>query len=639
MTTARRAMIKRAQEGVVSGAGNLHGIFSSLRFWWVFGLIFLFCTLLLGAGLLGWSQAEQKSVREDRELVLERFTNRRENVLYNVLISFEQQLLIASETEDIRNFLSDKSSAATHLSVIVKQLPDIFQARILADNGQEVIRVDRTVDGVIRIPDQDLQDKSDRYYYQRATKITADEVYISALDLNVENDKIEVPWRPTVRLISQVRDKSGQKQGYLVFNIDVTPMLAEFGYFAPRSVQTTLLNNDGYWLAGKPRQDLWGFMTGNDNTLAKTDPGLWQKLQSEKNNAVFEYGDTLYTVRHLPLSGIIAGGALIARQVEDNGLLILGSVSLDSRLTAFQKRDFIFVAIWVVLSGLLSWLGAHYLLKRRQTRDAQKRVDAQLLEVQRMASLGRIVAGVAHELRTPIGNALTTVSALSEDVDELGTAFRSSQIRRSTVEEHLEHLKGGCRIAQSNIERAVALIGHFKRTAIDQSTQNRREFDLANVLNSLLETVRPEFRKSGIILRKSCPTGLKMESYPSAIDQIILNLLQNAKVHAFTGRKSGMVSVRAFALTKDTICIEIADDGVGIPAEFSDRIFEPFWSTKWNNGGSGLGLSVVANVVNRVLMGEITVNSVEGEGTTFRIVIPVSAPLASVETDLHYNSD
>ncbi|WP_073957005.1 ATP-binding protein [Thalassospira sp. TSL5-1] len=639
MTTARRAMIKRAQEGLLSGAGNLHTILSSLRFWWIFGLIFLFCTLLFGAGLLGWYQAEQKSLREDRELVLERFTNRRENVLYNAFISFEQQLLIASETEDIRNFLSDDHSAATHLSVIVKQLPDIFQARILATNGREVIRVDRTVGGVVRIPDQDLQDKSDRYYYQRATKITADEVYISALDLNVENGKIEVPWRPTVRLISQILDKSGRKEGYLVFNIDASQMLAEFGSFAPRNVQTTLLNNDGYWLAGKPKQYLWGFMTGNETTLAKSDPVLWQKLESEKSNVVFEYADTLYTVRHLPLSGIISGGALIARQVEDNGLLVLGSISLESRLMAFEKRDFIFFAIWELLSGLLSWVGAHYLIKRRQTRDVQKRVDEQLLEVQRMASLGRIVAGVAHELRTPIGNALTTVSALSEDVDELGTAFRSSQIRRSTVEEHLEHLKGGCRIAQSNIERAVALIGHFKRTAVDQSTQNRRKFDLAIVLNSLLETVRPEFRKSSIILRKSCPAGLAMESYPSAIDQIILNLLQNAKVHAFVGRKSGMVSVRAFALTKDTICIEIVDDGVGIPAEFSDRIFEPFWSTKWNNGGSGLGLSVVANVVNRVLMGEITVNSVEGEGTTFRIVIPATAPLASVETDLHYNSD
>lgn len=639
MTTARRAMIRRAQEGLRSRAGTLHNTLLSLRFWWVFGLIFLFCSLLLGAGLLGWYQAEQKSVREDRELVLERFTNRRENVLYNAFISFEQQLLIAGETEDIRNYLTDDQSAARHLSVIVKQLPDIFQARILGTNGREVVRVDHTADGVVRIPDQDLQDKSDRYYYQRATKITADEVYISALDLNVENGKLEVPWRPTVRLISQILGKSGQKEGYLVFNVDVSNILGEFGYFAPRNVLTTLLNNDGYWLAGKPRSELWGFMKQNGNTLAKSDPLLWQKLQGEKGNAVFEYGGTLYTVRHLSLSGIIAGGALIARQIEDNGLLILGSVSLDSRLTAFEKRDFIFVAIWVLLSGLLSWVGSHYFVKWRQTRNVQKRIDAQLLEVQRMASLGRIVAGVAHELRTPIGNALTTVSALSEDVDELGTAFRSSQIRRSTVEEHLEHLKGGCRIAQSNIERAVALIGHFKRTAVDQSTQSRRKFDLASVLNSLLETVRPEFRKSGIIVRKSCPSGLILESYPSAIDQVILNLLQNAKIHAFAGRKSGLVSVRAFPLTRDTICIEIVDDGVGIPAEYSDRIFEPFWSTKWNKGGSGLGLSVVANVVNRVLMGEITVNSVEGEGTTFRIVIPTTAPLASVDTDLHYNSD
>ncbi|PKR53548.1 sensor histidine kinase [Thalassospira marina] len=639
MTAARRAMIKRAQDGLLSGAGSLHNTLLSLHFWWLFALIFMLCTLLLGAGVFGWYQAEQKSLREDRELVLERIVNRRENLLYNAFISFEQQLLIAAETDDIRNFPAGEDAAANHLSVIVKQLPDIFQARILANDGMEIVRVDRIGNRVARIPEQDLQDKSDRYYYQRATKIMANEIYISALDLNVENGMIEVPWRPTVRLVTQILDHDGKKEGYLAFNIDASQMLTEFGYFGLRDVDTALLNNDGYWLAGKPKQDLWGFMTGSGITLSKSDPALWKKLKDEAASGVFEHGDTLYTVRHLPLSGIVAGGALVNRRVEDNSLLILGSANLQSRLTAFESRDFIFIAMWLVLSGSLSWVGAYHSIKRRQARDVQQRVDEQLLEVQRMASLGRIVAGVAHELRTPIGNALTTVSALSEDVDELGTAFKSSQIRRSTVDEHLDHLKGGCRIVQSNIERAVALIGHFKRTAIDQSTQKRRKFDLANVLNSLLETVRPEFRKSSIVVRKDCPAGLMMESYPSAIDQIILNLLQNAKIHAFTGRKSGTVSVRAFALNNETICIEVVDDGVGVPAEFADRIFEPFWSTKWNSGGSGLGLSVVANVVNRVLMGEITVNSVENEGTTFRIVIPVTAPLASVQTDAQYKSD
>ncbi|WP_085592809.1 sensor histidine kinase [Thalassospira sp. MCCC 1A01428] len=155
----------------------------------------------------------------------------------------------------------------------------------------------------------------------------------------------------------------------------------------------------------------------------------------------------------------------------------------------------------------------------------------------------------------------------------------------------------------------------------------------------MLETVRPEFRKASIVVRKDCPAGLQMESYPSAIDQIILNLLQNAKIHAFAGRKSGTISVRAFKLSEKTICIEVADDGVGIPEEFRERIFEPFWSTRWNSGGSGLGLSVVANVVNRVLMGEITVNSVLDEGTTFRIVVPITASQASIATDVQYNAD
>lgn len=639
MTTARRGMIRRAQEGVLSRAVSFHSLLLSLHFWWLFSLIFTLCSVIMVAGVFFWTQAEQNSLREDRELVLERITNRRENVLFNAFISFEQQLLIAAETDDIRKFRTEENSAAFHLSVIVNQLPNIFQARILSKDGMEVIRVDRIGNRAAYIPANKLQNKSDRYYFKRARKLMANEIYISPLDLNVENGTIELPWRPTVRLVTQISDKNGDTEGYLIFNIDAADMLTEFGHFAPRNIDTALLDNDGYWLAGKETSELWGFMTGSGRSLAIDDPALWELLKKQKSEGVFEYDGQLLTIRRLPLAGIVAGGGLTSRRVEDKNLIILGSTRVESRLFSPETRDFIFIGIWFLLSGALSWILAYHVIKREQSREIQQRVDVQLQEVQRMASLGRIVAGVAHELRTPIGNALTTVSALSEDVDDLTAAFKSSEIKRSTLDQHLADLKDGCKIVQSNIERAIALIGHFKRTATDQSTQKRRQFDLRNVLNSLLETVRPEFRKASIVVRKDCPAGLQMESYPSAIDQIILNLLQNAKIHAFSGRKSGTISVRAFKLSEKTICIEVADDGVGIPEEFRERIFEPFWSTRWNSGGSGLGLSVVANVVNRVLMGEITVNSVLDEGTTFRIVVPITASQASIATDVQYNAD
>jgi signal transduction histidine kinase len=246
-----------------------------------------------------------------------------------------------------------------------------------------------------------------------------------------------------------------------------------------------------------------------------------------------------------------------------------------------------------------------------------------------MAALGRIVAGVAHELRTPIGNVRTVVSALSEDIK----AFRKSipddpdaSPDRASLDEFVETLETGSRIAERNVERAVDLVRHFRQTAVDQNNEQRRKFDMGAVISELLATLRPQYAKRGVTLKTDFAGPVMVENFSSVIDQLVLSLVNNAMTHAFDAETGGTIIVRARSLPNDNVLLEVADDGKGIPKDIQSMIFEPFWTTRRGSGGTGMGLSIVVSIVNRVLAGEIDVISTPGKGATFRVIMPARAP-------------
>ena len=255
--------------------------------------------------------------------------------------------------------------------------------------------------------------------------------------------------------------------------------------------------------------------------------------------------------------------------------------------------------------------------------------QAAIARSDRMAALGTLVAGISHELNTPIGNSVMTSSTLRDRVLKLKSTLDTGKIRRSELEADVNQLVQAADLILRNLERAAHLINSFKQVSVDQTSEVRRKFDLASVVNDVLATLAPSLKSGGHRTELNMPTGLVLDSYPGPLGQVIINLVQNAHLHGLSGMgDKGVIAISAQAapLEPDTpgVTLTVSDNGRGIASEHLKRIFEPFFTTRMGSGGTGLGLSIVHNIVTDVLRGRIEVRSEVNQGTQVAISLPLS---------------
>lgn len=255
-----------------------------------------------------------------------------------------------------------------------------------------------------------------------------------------------------------------------------------------------------------------------------------------------------------------------------------------------------------------------------------KAMQTELIRSEKMAALGSLVAGVAHELNTPIGTSFTVASALQDQTRHLQREVQAGGLRRSVFDQYLLTTAQGVDILMSTLRRAVDLIGSFKGVAVDQSSDQRRRFDLRRMLQDLLLTLQPMCRKTPFVLDADLAGGIELDSYPGAIGQVVTNCVTNALMHAFEGRLRGAMHLRTRALDDDRFEITFNDDGVGMSDAVLRRVFDPFFTTKFGQGGSGLGMHIVYNLVSDVLGGAIHLESAPDQGLRIVIVLPRIAP-------------
>ena len=249
----------------------------------------------------------------------------------------------------------------------------------------------------------------------------------------------------------------------------------------------------------------------------------------------------------------------------------------------------------------------------------------ELLQREKLAALGALVAGIAHELNTPIGNSVTAASTLHDQTQSFTTQLASG-ITRSALDRFVENTQLASDIVLRNLQRAAELVTSFKHVAVDQTSDQRRRFPLDEVVNETLLTLGPCIRKSGHQVIKEISENVIMDSYPGALSQILTNLVNNAFIHAFTDKAHGIVRIEAGPLGDDDVTLVVSDDGCGIAPEHIGRIFNPFFTTRLGGGGSGLGLHIAYNQVTGMLGGQIRAESEPGQGARFVLTMPRIAP-------------
>lgn len=253
-----------------------------------------------------------------------------------------------------------------------------------------------------------------------------------------------------------------------------------------------------------------------------------------------------------------------------------------------------------------------------QTLDELEKMQQDLIESEKMASLGNLVAGVAHEINTPLGIAITGVSSSQESIELIETQLADKTLNQSTLVNEIAKQKEAYQLVQRNLERAEALISNFKQVAVDQSSEQIREVQIKEYLEQLRSSLSPLTKGKEVTISIACSDSLIVETYPGAWYQVMSNLIQNSITHGFDDVSKGNISI-SVTLNNGKLVVLYQDDGKGISEEVRERIFEPFVTTKRNQGGSGLGMHIVYNLVTQLLNGEITSRRIENQGVIFEI--------------------
>jgi PAS domain S-box-containing protein len=249
----------------------------------------------------------------------------------------------------------------------------------------------------------------------------------------------------------------------------------------------------------------------------------------------------------------------------------------------------------------------------------------ELAQSQARATLSTLVASVSHELNTPIGNSVMVATTLKQQAGRFEQAFADGKLKRSEFTEFLGALGDGTELIERNLQRAEDLLKNIRQVAADQASEQRRQFDLQSAVQEVVQTLAPSLKRFPHRVVLAVPPGIPMDSLPGPLGQVVINLINNAYLHAFEGRGDGVLTIAA-EQQGDEVDLSFSDNGAGIAPDVLAKLFQPFVSTRIGQGGTGLGLAIVKNLVTKSLGGSIAVQSTLGSGTRFDIRLPRVLP-------------
>lgn len=386
---------------------------------------------------------------------------------------------------------------------------------------------------------------------------------------------------------------------------------------------------------------------GSTEALSATVETLTDRVRAIERSAQARFDGTLYdsarklTVVALAFLCLVAlVGVFVSRSISQplselrGGMLAIAGGAYGTIAPGTAASDEIgdmARAVEVFRQNALAKLQADDLLRTakdsaEKTLSELRVAQASLVESEKLAALGSLVAGVAHEVNNPVGIGLTVASSLTHRCKTLSAEIASGPLRRSHLVDFIAGIEDAAAMIVSNLYRASDLVQSFKQVAVDRSSHGRRRFDLAETCEQVAASLRPGLKSSRIALEIRIPDGIIMDSYPGPLGQVLTNLFLNAVRYAFPADRPGTIAVSAEASDPDRVTITFADDGCGMAEEVRKRAFEPFFTTSRGTGGTGLGLHIAFNIATHQLGGRISLDSALGAGCRFTIAIPTVAP-------------
>ncbi|PZW71587.1 phospho-acceptor domain-containing protein [Pseudomonas sp. URMO17WK12:I1] len=513
--------------------------------------------------------------------------------------------------------------------------------RWLDEQGMERVRIDSVAGEAQRVTEEDLQNDSAAYYFVETMHLYKGESYLSRFDVErrYRPDGSVESIEPILRAAVPVFSERGERRGVLILDYRAERLLQrlrETSVAYGGSLQ--LLDHEGYWMLGERPEHAWGFLLGKPElTLASQQPSSWRRLQEEQRGSFIDAAG-FWAYSHFRPSD--AGSA--TSNAADHWLLL-------SHLPALNLSELRWDVLWRVLLFFCVLQGVGLLISVRRAIDEAERLRAEhglhvssraltasneqlqrtveqlqrtrraLLQAEKLSSLGTMVAGVAHELNTPIGAASVAASTLERASQEFQAAMREG-LKRTTLERFVQRTDDGLSIILISLERMSQLTRAFKQLATDRASTERRRFDLRELVEEVVLLLQPKLRQSDHRIVVDVAPNLLLDSYPGPLGQIVQNLVDNALVHAFDPGVKGVVTVRAQVDDVQGQCvIEVIDDGRGMDEELQSKIFDPFFTTRRGQGGTGLGLHITHQLAVDVLGAELEVASQPGEGARFSI--------------------
>lgn len=506
----------------------------------------------------------------------------------------------------------------------------ISQLRWLSPSGMERYRVDFDGNNAVAVPESKLQDKSHRGYFRKASSLSPGEILLSPIDLNVENGRVQTPFEPTIRGILRAQEKHPLGDGYLVVNFALTELFSQLKQLSSERSRLIIASGSDRWLLHPENIKEWSPDLDNPpHNLPLDKPQLFRTLQDRAAVSLFRNSDNaVFSGHRLQLNTGLANLPTTLYFLANTPNHVFSDMKKEAVLPATG------LGVIMLIVGGLFYIREQRNKYRLKALSAQLRTDKEelmallkkqnllqeeLVESEKMASLGMLVAGVSHELSTPIGGAVMSVSSIQQRTEELSKKVNNALSKRQ-LEEYLEHCKHSSQLAMENLNRSGELIKRFKRLAVDRGNEDAVSFDLASNVDDLIRSLGPLLKKRQTKIDVTIPDNIVMVSYPGVLSQVLQNLITNCIDHANTNDKALRIYLNA-SLQSGQVTITVRDNGSGIDESVRDRVFEPFITTARGKGNSGLGLHLLYQWVTKVLEGHITLDSSK-EGTLFILCLP-----------------